>query len=477
MVFSSIAFLFFFLPAVIGLYQITPRSYRNGLLLAASLVFYVWGAGSLVLILLVSIGLNFASGWLIERGRENGHRGRARASLAVGVLVNVGLLAWFKYATFVSEQANSILGELGAAPVPALQILLPIGISFYTFHSLSYLIDIYRGVARHLANPIDFGLYITFFPQLVAGPIVRFHEIRDQLTWRREETSQFARGVFRFAHGLGKKVLIADTIAPLVDAIFATPPEQLTTFLAVTGAVAYATQLYFDFSGYSDMAIGIAAMFGIRLPENFDRPYAARSITEFWRRWHMSLSRWFRDYLYIPLGGNRGASWSTYRNLILVFLATGIWHGANWTFVVWGAYHGVLLLSERVLGVGRKLPDASARGVVANARTVALVTFGWILFRSPDMDYALGYIGALARPGASVPVDVALAFDPLVAVALAIGIGSVLLPGDWVTGWRLQVEETRRSSVLRLGAALGVFPLALVFVVAGEFSPFLYFQF
>jgi alginate O-acetyltransferase complex protein AlgI len=477
MVFSSVTFLFFFLPAVIVLYYLTPRRLRNTLLLLASLVFYAWGAGWLVLVLIGSIALNYVFGLGVETAIGAGQRRRAQTILAIAVLMNVGLLAWFKYANFTVDTLDAILATAGGAALPWTAILLPIGISFYTFHSLSYLVDLYRGTARHLSHPVDFALYITFFPQLVAGPIVRFHEIREQLVTRVETSATFAAGVYRFCHGLGKKVLIADTVAPIANAAFATPTGELNTLTAVVGVVAYSVQLYFDFSGYSDMALGLAMMFGIHLPENFARPYASRSITEFWRRWHMSLSRWFRDYLYIPLGGNRGSSLQTYRNLIIVFLVTGLWHGAAWTFILWGAFHGIMLLIERATGIGRDEPEAGPRAWVGQARTIALVVFAWILFRSPDLDYAVGYMGALLRPAGGLTVDVALALDPLAALALAIGIATVFLPRDWVTGVRLQEASPPVARALRVASLAVVFPMAVVFLVAAGFSPFLYFQF
>lgn len=476
MVFSSITFLFFFLPAVIAGYYLAPRRARNAVLLAASLLFYAWGAGSIVLVLIVSIVLNNVFGVGVERSMDRGRRDRARAVLALAVMMNVGLLAWFKYANFTVDIVDGFLVGAGRDALPWSTIVLPIGISFYTFHSLSYLVDVYRGTARHLPSPIDFALYITFFPQLVAGPIVRFHEIRDQLLVRTETSATFVAGIYRFSHGLGKKVLIADTVAPVADAIFATPPGELGMGAALLGVIAYAVQLYFDFSGYSDMALGLAMMFGIHLPENFARPYAARSVTEFWRRWHMSLSRWFRDYLYIPLGGNRGSAVVTYRNLIFVFLITGLWHGAAWTFVLWGAFHGAVLLVERVAGVGGAADDARPDRI-GQARTIALVLFAWILFRSPDLDYALGFMGALLHPTLALPGDAARALDPLAALAMGIGCASVLLPRDWVTGRRLEHATTPRLRWMRLASVAVVFPAAIVFLVAGDFSPFLYFQF
>jgi alginate O-acetyltransferase complex protein AlgI len=474
MVFSSVTFLFFFLPAVLGAYHLAPRRARNAVLVVASLAFYTWGAGSIVFALIGSVTANYVIGLRLERAGDRGDETRARRWLAAGILVNVVLLGWFKYANFGVATLSGALAAFGAPGIPWAAIVLPIGISFYTFHARSYLMDIHRGSARHLASPIDFVLYITFFPQLIAGPIVRFHEIRDQIVARRETVDAFAAGVYRFSLGLGKKVLIADRVAPIANAAFATPTGELTTWSALIGVVAYTVQLYFDFSGYSDMALGLALMFGIRLPENFDRPYAARSVTEFWRRWHMSLSRWFRDYLYVPLGGNRGAAWQTYRNLVIVFLVTGLWHGANWTFIVWGAYHGILLLVERLTGAGR---GAGIRPLPWQAGTVALVVLGWVLFRSPTLDYAAGYYAALLHPGLAVPLELRLALDPLATLCLVFGIGSVLLPRTWVTGVRLENPLARANRILRLAVVGLVLPAALVFVISGTFSPFLYFQF
>jgi alginate O-acetyltransferase complex protein AlgI len=474
-VFSSLTFLFFFLPAVIALYYLVPRRARNALLLAASLVFYLWGGGWLLAILIGSIAWNYAFGLMIDRYREAGQQSQSRRALAVAIVGNLAALAFFKYALFAGAQFNLFMGWLGAAPVPIPQIVLPIGISFYTFHALSYLIDTFRGTVRPMRDPLDFGLYICFFPQLIAGPIVRFHEIRDQLLSRTETSHRFARGIVRFGHGLAKKVLIADNVAPLVDAIFATPTAQLGAPVAALGAAAYAVQLYFDFSGYSDMALGLGLMFGIELPENFNRPYAARSITDFWRRWHMSLSRWFRDYLYIPLGGNRGTSAQTYRNLVIVFLLVGLWHGADWTFVLWGAYHGLLLIGERILGIGRD--PARPGGQFAHLRTVLLVLAGWILFRSPDIGYAAGYAAAVLRPEFGVPLAVVAAATPFAVIALIVGATSLLLPAGWVTGVRLQREESSRAGALRAATVAIALPVACLAVIAGGFSPFLYFRF
>jgi alginate O-acetyltransferase complex protein AlgI len=484
MVFSSITFLFLFLPATLVVYHLLPRRARNAFLVAVSLFFYTWGAGWVVVVLVASIAWNYVVGGRIERNGDRDDRSTAQRWLAAGVIVNVAALAWFKYVNFGVDQADVVLAWLGLPAIPWSEVLLPIGISFYTFHSLSFLIDVYRGTARHLVNPIDFALYIAFFPQLIAGPIVRFHEIRDQLVRRVESADQFATGVLRFAHGLGKKVLIADTVAPVADAVFNVPPDALGTAAAVLGTVAFAVQLYFDFSGYSDMAIGIALMFGIHLPENFARPYSSASITEFWRRWHMSLSRWFRDYLYIPLGGNRGSGLATYRNLVIVFLITGLWHGAAWTFVAWGAYHGLLLLLERRFGIGRGDRDgggagdgASAARLVARVRTLTLVLLGWVLFRSASLPDAIGFYESFLRLDVPLTPKVLIALDPMAAIALAAGALSFLLPPTWVTGVRLQVDRSLPVGGLRLAELALVLPIALLAAAAGGFSPFLYFQF
>lgn len=474
MVFSSVTFAFFFLPTIVLAYHLAPRSVRNGLLVVGSLLFYAWGAGIFVLALVASVAANYVIGARLERQVDAGYRRGARRSLVLGVVLNVALLAWFKYANFAVATSNGVLTAAGLPAMPWADVLLPIGISFFTFHSLSYLIDVYRGTARHLVAPLDFALYITFFPQVIAGPIVRFHEIRDQLVRRQETLDAFAAGVYRFSFGLAKKVLIADTVAPIANAAFGLPPGELSTAAAALGLVAYTVQLYFDFSGYSDMALGLALMFGIRFPENFDRPYASRSITEFWRRWHMSLSRWFRDYLYIPLGGNRGSSLATYRNLVIVFLVTGLWHGANWTFVIWGAWHGLLLLLERATGAGR---GAARRGPGWQVSTVLLVMAGWVLFRSPSIEHALGYFGAFLRPAGPMPIDVALAAEPLALACLAIGCASVLIPARWVTGVQLERPQLLTNRVLRLATAAILLPAALLLVLTGNFSPFLYFQF
>ncbi|MCB9883058.1 MAG: MBOAT family protein [Planctomycetes bacterium] len=328
MVFSTATFLFAFLPAVLLLYFAVPRAWRNGWLLFASLFFYAWGETWIVAVMLASIFVNWALALSLEEGGP-----RRTWVVALSVLFNLGLLVAFKYANFVVDNVNPLLV---AAGLPAMQIpaiSLPIGISFFTFQALSYVIDVYRGQARVQRNPLDFALYIALFPQLIAGPIVRYRDVAEQIESRTCSADLFAEGVRRFVFGLAKKMLIANTVASVADRIFALPNEELTLGLSWLATVCYSLQIYFDFSGYSDMAIGLGLMFGFRYLENFAYPYAADSITKFWRRWHMSLSTWFRDYVYIPLGGNRGSRIATYRNLVIVFFLCGLWHGASWTFV------------------------------------------------------------------------------------------------------------------------------------------------
>ena len=349
MSFASPLFLWYFLPAVLAAVLIAPRGARNAVIAVASLVFYASGAGGTTLLLLACIVVNYLAGRHVGPNERLLDRG-GRQWLLVGVVAfDLAVLAVWKYAGFATEQL-AVLASWFGGDFPVLHVALPIGISFYTFHHISYVVDVYRGDRPPLRDPVSFVTYISMFPQLVAGPIVRYREIADQLPQRRtHRLDDIAAGFPRFAWGLTKKVVVADALAPLVDACFAAP--RMTFATAWLGAIGYAMQLYFDFSGYSDMAIGLGRMLGFRLPENFARPYSSVTVTEFWRRWHMSLSRWFRDYVYIPLGGNRRGVARTYRNLAVVFVLTGFWHGAAWTYLVWGLYHGALLVVERAFGL------------------------------------------------------------------------------------------------------------------------------
>jgi alginate O-acetyltransferase complex protein AlgI len=472
MVFSSVTFLFFFLPICLGGYYLLGSRARNGWLLVSSLVFYTWGGGALVSLLIISTIVDYAMGWVVSSGVNAGNRSLIRLGVAGSVVVNLGLLSYFKYANFFVEQLNS----LGFGDIAWDSVVLPIGISFFTFQSMSYTIDVSRGRVEHLRNPLDFALYVTLFPQLVAGPIVRFHEISDQLRNRVVSIENFALGAARFSHGLAKKVLIADSVAPIADAAFGAEAAGLGPAAAWLGIAAYTIQIYFDFSGYSDMAIGLGSMFGFTFPENFRRPYSAVSITDFWRRWHITLSNWFRDYLYIPLGGSRRGSRRTMGNLWIIFVLVGIWHGANWTFLLWGVYHGAWLVGERITGQ-RPTGQGASLAPLRRAVTLLAVMVGWVMFRSTTAGHAFEYLGAMFSAGGITPEALTAALDTRAIVAMGLGAASVLIPGNvvgglLVTGWRGARGIAVR--VAEIGVAL---PYVMIIIASGSFSPFLYYQF
>ena len=477
MSFASPLFLWIFTPIVLGLVLLCPRSWRNGIIAIASLIFYTVGAGPSVILLLVAMVVNYLAGQALEPD-EWAMAERRKRLLLIGVIVfDVAVLVVWKYAGFLTEQLNGFAQLLGG-DFPVTHLVLPIGISFYTFHNISYVVDIYRGERPALRRPVAYATYITMFPQLIAGPIVRYREIADQLPQERtHRLDDIAAGFPRFALGLCKKVIIADSLSPLVDACFSTPNDEMTFGVAWVGALAYTLQLYFDFSGYSDMAIGLGRMLGFRLPENFARPYSSVTITEFWRRWHMSLSRWFRDYVYIPLGGNRHGGARTYRNLCIVFVLTGFWHGANWTFLVWGLYHGALLIIERGFGLDQT-PSGRGAVVARRALTFLLVIFGWVIFRSTDMAQALTIIGNMLLPTFDGLNDVvAEAFTNQRLVILLAALAIAFLPAHPVTGPLLESSPTRTATIMRVGVmTVGLF-YAAILTAAGTFSPFLYYQF
>jgi len=469
--FASPSFLWYFLPATLLLYWILPRGSRNGLVAVASLVFYAWGAGADVLLLVACMVVNFSAGLLVDSERM-ARRERVRAGiLLVAIAFDISVLLIFKYADFASTQLHN--AHAGVSP---LHFLLPIGISFYTFHHISYVVDVYRHSRKAQRSPLQFATYIAMFPQLIAGPIVRYHEIADQLTdTRRNRLQDFADGFPRFAWGLSKKVLVADSVAPIANAVFQAHPSALNSEAAWIGALAFTVQIYFDFSGYTDMALGLAHMFGFRLPENFARPYSAASITDFWHRWHMSLSRWFRDYVYIPLGGNRRGPRRTYVNLYLVFALTGFWHGANWTFLVWGLYHGTLLVLERVTGFGRTVEGGSHK--LRRALTLLLVMVGWVLFRATSIGQAIAILHLMFVPNGAVSHVVSAAANRQSVVVLALSVLVFVVPPTFVVGRWLDDSVGRAAAGARLAvAALGA-PCAALVVATGTFSPFLYFRF
>ena len=478
MVFSSIEFLWFFMPVVLALYVLVPPRGRNLLLATVSIVFYAWGAHSIVVVFLASIALNYTAGRLIGRHKAAGRDDTARRVMWAAVVANLLILFTWKYTVFAIDQLNAALGLFSAddvVPVPS--ILLPIGISFFTFHGISYVVDVTRESAPPMRKVADYTQYMAFFPQLIAGPIVRYHQIDGQIRNpppRSQRLDDIAEGFPRFALGLCKKVLVADQVAPIADAAWS-DPSGLTFAGAWIGALAFTVQIYFDFSGYSDMAIGLARMFGFRFPENFDRPYSAVSMTDFWRRWHITLSRWFRDYVYIPLGGSRVSQAVTVRNLMLIFLLVGFWHGAAWPFVLWGVYNGSLLVAERLTGVAT-LPDERL-AVLRRGATFLLVVFGWVLFRSIDLGQAGEIYAAMLSPGGG-PLPAALD-EALVAPAVAallFGLASVLLPRDVVMGRVVEGRWSGPALAARI-AVVALLPFAAITVAAGSFSPFLYFQF
>lgn len=488
MVFSSVFFLHYFLPIAVAMGLLAHQFFgvqgSNLVLLVFSLVFYAWGLGSQFLWLLtLSISINFLLAIYAENSRNSGDNRAQFICTVLAVTVNIGILGYFKYANFFVEQSSALRSLIGLPPIIWTAVVLPIGISFFTFHQLSYVFDVQAGRSNALRRPIDLGLYICFFPQLIAGPIVRFHDIEDQLKSRSITADDLGYGALRFAHGLAKKVIIADPAGSVANACFSASSGDLTTGVAWLGALSYTIQIYFDFSGYSDMAIGLARVFGFKFPENFNRPYAALSVTDFWRRWHMTLSSWFRDYVYIPLGGSRLSSSRTYVNLMIVFILTGFWHGANWTFLVWGLLHGSLLIVERLIGVRvvepREVEKMSLLQIALRRTAVMLfVIVGWVIFRADSMPKALDFLQAMfSFDLRSFPSEVAAQFTSDDLWLMALGIGLSLLPST-VLGMK---SYTSDKLALRTGATamllLVALPLALIRVASGSYSPFLYFQF
>lgn len=472
MVFSEPAFLFLFLPVALLCIAATLRCGRGTPLaiLLLSLGFYYWSSGRLVFVL---IGCALAN-WVLARVLE---RDRRVAWLILGLVANLGTLAVFKYTHFVASNWDHLLGSETASRWA--DLALPIGISFFTFQGVSYLIDVWRGDTAAEKNPLLFAAYLTFFPQLIAGPIVRFRDVAAQYRNPQANWDAASYGATRFAHGLLKKVVVADTVAPVADACFALSGGDLTFAAAWLGALAYAIQIYFDFSGYSDMAIGLAAMCGISLRENFDRPYSSASLTEFWRRWHISLSTWFRDYLYIPLGGNRTTSAGVYRNLAIVFIATGFWHGAAWNFLAWGLFHGSILMLERAFGDRNRLLEPSLTRRLLYALPLTLL--GWVLFRSASLAAAFDYWRVMLWPAKAhaliLPDLVIQALAPATTFVLLVASIVFFLPRDWTASRMLRHDSSGAAAVARLVYMVMGLLLCGMLVLSGAFSPFLYFRF
>ena len=461
MIFSSLPFLFFYLVAVLAVYKLSPLKLRNLILLVVSLFFYGWGEPVYIIIMLLSIVVDYVHGMLVERWREDDRK--ARRAVASSVFFNLAILVFFKYWDFIAGNLNALTG----LQLPVLGLPLPIGISFYTFQTMSYTIDVYRQDAPVQKDPIAFGAYVTLFPQLIAGPIVRYKSVADQLEERREDLDKFVSGVRRFTVGAAKKVLLANAIGQLWDQSLAS--QNLTAVGAWLGLAAYAFQIYFDFSGYSDMAIGLGRMFGFEFLENFNYPYISRSVVEFWKRWHISLTTWFREYVYFPLGGNRVPKWKWIRNILIVWTLTGIWHGAGWNFLLWGLYYGAWMLAERLF-LGKwleKLP-----GAVRHIYTMFIVLIGWALFAVEDMGRLGAYFNSLFGGGGWFsPVD-GYRLRTYLPTLVILAAGSTPLLNRL---WNRLGERGR--SVLAPLLTLGALILCTASLVDAGYNPFLYFRF
>lgn len=471
MVFSSAFFLFAFLPIALLAYRLAPTAWRNTILLLVSLVFYVWGERDYAWVLLASIAGNYlAALWIARAGTPAGARWRATAA----VVINLLLLFTFKYANFLVDNLNIVLRRLHYDAIDLPPMHLPIGISFFTFQAIAYVVDVATRAVPVERSPIRYALYAALFPHLVAGPIVRYRDIADQLAGRTSSVDMFASGVRRFVVGLAKKVLIANTLAVTADAAFGRPTTDLGMGAAWLGLMSYSMQIYFDFSGYSDMAIGLGRMFGFDFLENFMHPYTATTVTDFWRRWHISLSSWLRDYVYIPLGGNRVSARRGLMNLLIVFVLCGLWHGAAWTFLLWGLWHGVFLIAERA-GLNRQL--AAWPDILRRAYTLLAVAGGWVLFRADGFTHASRYFSALLgmRSGLSVAdlmsIDVAIAL--VVGAACCFPLLAVLRQRLAEVRWRPQTV----SAAAELAFCSAMLGLSVWLLAAGTHQPFLYFRF
>lgn len=475
MLFSSPIFLFYFLPVVLALYFIAPAKLKNLILAVCSIFFYTWGEKILVLVMLTATVVDYFAAILIDNGKR-------RLGIILSVVMNLSFLGFFKYFNFAFENFYGVIRYLGWDPqafhhVP--HIVLPIGISFYTFQTLSYTIDVYRSHVKATRNFIDFVAYVTIFPQLIAGPIVRYVDIEHQLRNKAISVSNFALGVERFVIGFAKKMLIANSCAEVADSIFATPVPELSTGWSWIGIAMYSFQIYFDFSGYSDMAIGLGKMLGFHFLENFNYPYISKNIREFWRRWHISLSTWFRDYVYIPLGGNQGKTSRVYLNLLIVFFVTGLWHGASWNFIIWGLFHGFFIVIERA-GFDRILNLAWKP--VQHLYTLMIVMVGWVFFRAEDLPHALSYLGKMFNISNGEPSRLSyLTYFYNNPQYILTGLIATVLSASsyaFLSRWKV---STRVPYVLAEGTrtliGLILFIISLSFVAADTYNPFIYFRF
>lgn len=468
MVFSSLLFLFRFLPAVLLAYYAAPYRYRNGILFVASLIFYGWGEPVYILLLLFSTAVDFAHGKVVARCKLAGDRKGAKLAVVSSVLVNLGLLGVFKYTDFLIVTFNAMTG----GGLPFLNLALPIGISFYTFQTMSYTIDVYRGKAGVQTSIVAFGAYVSMFPQLIAGPIVRYGVIAGELTKRRKSISDFSQGIIRFVTGLGKKILLANQLGQIWDEVIHIFPEQRSIMMVWIGLLAFGMQIYFDFSGYSDMALGLGRMFGFHFPENFDHPYESKSITEFWRRWHISLGTWFKEYVYFPLGGSRCGKTAQLRNILIVWLLTGIWHGAGWNFLLWGLYFAALLIAEKFFlhALLERCPP-----FIGWLYAILAVFLGWVLFAFDDIQAGLLYLRQLFGMGGLSLFNrrtLYIFFTNLILLAVSV-IGATSLPASFYNEY---VQEKSRRILEPLFVLTMLF-LSTAYLVNAGYNPFLYFRF
>ncbi|MDB5258064.1 MAG: putative rane protein involved in D-alanine export [Chitinophagaceae bacterium] len=473
MVFSSIIFLLYFLPAFLLTYYFADKKYKNFVILFFSIFFYAWGAPKFIFVILGTTFLDYHLVRWMDKTEKRLHR---QLMLTLSVSINLGLLFYFKYSNFFIENANEVLSLAGMSGIHWTKLILPIGISFYTFETITYVVDVYRRVHKPLNNFWDYQLYIILFPKLIAGPIVRYHEIADQISDRSKNDTADERlmGFFRFAIGLAKKVIIANQMGMQADAIFASNYADLSSYMAWIGILAYTFQIYFDFAGYSDMAIGIARMIGFKFPENFNNPYIAQSVTEFWRRWHITLGNWMRNYLYIPLGGNRvNEKWRLYFNLWIVFLASGFWHGASWNFIIWGAYHGLFLVLERsfLLNVYTKIGKLGS-----TLFTFFVITIGWVFFRIETFSGAIHYLKRMfSFYGSSASLDTE--FYTFFILAVFFSFFTYFKKGKDIHDLIYWSKYTTKMQVFMTLLCLFLFGLSVSFIAAVGFNPFIYFRF
>lgn len=466
MVFSSVIFLFLFLPFTLFVNTCLRESLRNLFLLAMSLLFYAWGEGQLVLLMIFSILINYLTGIGIDRFRYSNTI--KKSVLSLGIVFNIVLLIYYKYFNFLIENVKLF----GLDSYDHSTIILPIGISFFTFQSVSYLIDLYREETEVQTNPFHLGLYISLFPQLIAGPIVRYHDIANQIVNRKLTQKKFVDGIMKFIRGLAKKVFVANTAALIADNIFSSQTNELPSVIAWIGILCYTLQIYFDFSGYSDMAIGLGRMLGFEFKENFNYPYISTSIQEFWRRWHISLSTWFRDYLYIPLGGSRGGPFKTYRNLLIVFLITGLWHGASWNFVLWGVFHGAFLMLER----SGLIRINTAPKIVKHFYVIVVVIVGWVFFRIENFGEALNYLYQMFSFQSGTNWKPLLFLNYYTIIVLLLGIIFSTPLRLWLKN-KFQLTENLYGHALRNTSYLLLFILTIVELAQSNYNPFIYFRF